>query len=174
MGLTTSGDAAPMVAGGVLPLEVATLEECLESLSAALCDQLDEVTRHQSSPLPLGRWLSDDLLLEAHAAVSGVARRGAVLLGLAETTYRRRLEKAQEDAASGLSVRTGDWHLVRRILSRLVRASDGEGKTLHALARRVLLRAILDRYPADERRAAGLLGVTEPTLRRRKAALSRL
>ncbi|MEZ5331642.1 MAG: sigma 54-interacting transcriptional regulator [Thermoanaerobaculia bacterium] len=147
------------------------LEECLDALAAAVRDQLDEVARHQAAPLPLGRWLSDDLLLEAHAAVSEVSRQGAARLGLAETTYRRRLEKAQEDVASGLSVRTGDWHIVRKILARLVRARGIEGEPLHALARRVLLRAILERYPSDERRAAGLFGVTVPTLRRRTAAL---
>lgn len=151
-----------------------SLEECLDALAVALRDQLDEVARHQAAPLPLGRWLSDDLLLEAHAAVSEVARQGAARLGLAETTYRRRLEKAQEEVTSGLSVRTGDWHVVRKILSRLVRARGIEGEPLHALARRLLLRAILERYPNDERRAAGLFGVTVPTLRRRKVALSGL
>lgn len=172
MGLAAGDAGATVVPTGAARREAETLEQGLEALARALGDQLDEVARHQAAPLPLGRWLSDDLLLEAHAAVSEVARRGAALLGLAETTYRRRLEKAQEEAASGLSVRTGDWHLVRKILARLVRARGIEGQPLHALARRTLLRAILERYPEDERRAAGLFGVTVPTLRRRRAALS--
>ena len=172
MGLAPSEDR-PAFAPGAAPRQAESLEECLRVLGDALGDQLDEVSRHQAVPLPLGRWLSDDLMLEAHGAVSGIARRGAALLGLAETTYRRRLERAREEASSGLSVRTGDWHVVRKILTKLVRAGGAEGEPLHALARRTLLRVILDRYPDDERRAAGLLGVTVPTLRRRKMALTR-
>ncbi len=117
--------------------------------------------------LPLGKWLSDDLILEAHAASDGVARRGAALVGIPETTFRRRLGRASEQARAGLSPRSGTWADVRSILSDIVRADGDTGKDLLTHAEKILLEEIVNRVPNDTRLGSGLLGVTPPTYRGR-------
>ncbi len=121
---------------------------------------------------PLGRWLSDDVILEADTATSGVARRGAALLGIPETTFRRRLQKAADLKQAGLAPRMGTWSEVRPILARLVRCPDLDDRDLLAHVEEVLLDEIVARFPGDVKRGAALLGVTAPTFRRRVAALS--
>ncbi len=49
-------------------------------------------------PVPLGQWLIEDLVLAANHAANGVARRAAANLGLAETTFRRQLEKVKRES----------------------------------------------------------------------------
>ncbi len=122
--------------------------------------------------LPLGKWLSDDLILEAQAASDGVARRGASLVGIPETTFRRRLNRASEQARAGLSPRSGTWAEVRAVLSEIVRADGDTEKDLLTEAERILLEEILQRVPNDTRTGSGLLGVTPPTYRGRLAHLS--
>ncbi len=122
--------------------------------------------------LPLGKWLSDDLILEAHAASDGVARRGAALVGIPETTFRRRLGRASEQARAGLSPRSGTWAEVRAVLTEIVRADGDTDKDLLSHAERILLEEIVDRVPNDTRVGSGLLGVTPPTYRGRLTQLA--
>ncbi len=121
--------------------------------------------------LPLGKWLSDDLILEAHAASDGVARRGAALVGIPETTFRRRLGRASEQARAGLSPRSGTWVDVRTVLSDIVRADGDTDKDLLSEAEKILLEEIINRVPNDTRLGSGLLGVTPPTYRGRLSQL---
>ncbi len=122
--------------------------------------------------LPLGKWLSDDLILEAQAASDGIARRGAALVGIPETTFRRRLNRASDQARAGLSPRSGTWAEVRAVLSEIVRADGDTDKDLLIEAERILLEEIINRVPSDTRTGSGLLGVTPPTYRGRLAQLS--
>jgi diguanylate cyclase (GGDEF)-like protein len=122
--------------------------------------------------LPLGKWLSDDLILEAHAASDGIARRGAALVGIPETTFRRRLGRASDQARAGLSPRSGTWSEVRSVLAEIVRADGDTEKDLLTEAERVLLEEIIHRVPNDTRTGSGLLGVTPPTYRGRLAQYS--
>ncbi len=170
-GLDSAGEAAAArrrAAPGKAPL----LERSRGTLRRELRQQLIAVGRG-AGVLPLGRWLGDDLLLEVDSRVGAVARRGAVAAGLPETTYRRRLAKARAQAAAGLAPRTADWHRVREILHRLVRAPDATGRALLDLGEELLLTEILRLHPNDAVRGAGLLGVTVPTFRRRVAAQRR-
>jgi diguanylate cyclase (GGDEF)-like protein len=169
-GLEPAGDAA--AARRRAPRQAPPLQRTLKRLRQEVRQQLVAVG-DRSGVLPLGRWLGDDLLLEVDVLVGGVARRGAVAAGLPETTYRRRLAKARSQAASGLAPRTADWHRVREILQRLVRAPDAAGVAVLDLGEEVLLAEILRLHPRDSVRGAGLLGVTVPTLRRRVASRSR-
>jgi transcriptional regulator with GAF, ATPase, and Fis domain len=69
------------------------LRECLaRHIEAAVNGQPRRI-------VPLGRWVSDDLVLAADGESGGVARRGASILGLPETTYRRRLRRAVDPLA---------------------------------------------------------------------------
>jgi diguanylate cyclase (GGDEF)-like protein len=119
--------------------------------------------------LPLGKWLSDDLVLAADAAAGSVARRGAALLGLPQTTFRRRLRKAAEREQAGLSPRPNTWPEVREALVELVRQASSDVEDLMSLTQRILMEEIVARVPGDTRTAAALLGVTEPTFLRRLA-----
>ncbi len=143
-----------------------------EALRLALVRQIDlALGAGSGAALPLGKWLSDDLILEANEAAGGIARRGAAIVGMAETTFRRRLTKASQLASAGLSPRTGTWEEVRSILAEMVRTAAFEGRDLLGESEQLLLREILQRVPNDTRTGSNLLGVTAPTFRVRVAAL---
>ena len=86
------------------------------------------------------------------------------------TTYRRRLQKAKEQGWAGEAVRSGQWEQMREVLKRIVALPRDNGEDLPSVAESVLLREILSRYPKDVRTGATLLGVSQPTYRRRAAA----
>ncbi len=122
---------------------------------------------------PLGKWLGEDLVCEAHAAVGGVARRAASMLGVPESTFGRRLRKAEAHEASGLATRTPSWREVRSILTRLVGIGDiGSSGPLLERAQRLLLEEIVGQVASDVETGSALLGVTPPTYRRRAADLT--
>ncbi len=147
-----------------------TVAESLEQMRMVLGEQIDAVLDGGNAVhLPLGKWLAEDLLLEADLAEGGTARRAAKRVGLAETTYRRRLQQATERERAGLAPRPEGWIAVQEALARLVHASDRDAKPLLQLAEATLLEEIVARLGDDESTAAALLGVTLPTFRRRRA-----
>jgi hydrogenase-4 transcriptional activator len=117
--------------------------------------------------VPIGKWLLADLILTADRLSGGISRRGAELLGLPETTYRRQLQGATRDAAAGLAVRSPRWPAVASVLEDFIRGRRGETDVCQ-WAEACLLAEIESAVPGDARTAAALLGVTEPTLRRRQ------
>jgi DNA-binding NtrC family response regulator len=121
--------------------------------------------------LPLGRWLDEDLLVAADSLAEGVARRAAKILGLPETTYRRRLRKAKDQIYAGLSPRVADWEDVKSTLTRLVASSDGTDLDLIAFTQQILLEEIVARFPDNVRTGAALLAVSGPTFRKRVSEL---
>ena len=154
------------------PSGVVTVEGSWEELRLEMGHQIDLAT--QTSPplrLPLGTWLRDDLLLAAAEASQEVAREAAGLVGMPESTYRRRLRSARDLESSGLATRSEGWESVRQILRTLTRSS-GLGKDLHQRVQAALLEEILARFPNDVRTGAQLLGVSAPTYRRRARELS--
>ena len=122
---------------------------------------------------PLGKWLGEDLVREAHMAVGGVARRAASMLGLPESTFGRRLRKAEALEASGLAFRTPSWRDVRSVLTQLVGNADIDtsGPLLNR-AQRLLLEEIVGQVAGDVETGSALLGVTPPTYRRRLSDLT--
>ena len=119
---------------------------------------------------PQGQWLAADLILTADRLSGGVLRRGADLLGLPETTYRRQLQAAERQRGSGLAVRSPGWPAVVGTLEGLIRSRRGDVDVCE-WAEACLLGEIEAAVPGDAPAAAALLGVTEPTMRRRKAEL---
>jgi diguanylate cyclase (GGDEF)-like protein len=117
--------------------------------------------------LPLGRWLADDLILEAGAAAGQVARRGCQFVGLPESTFRRRLKKASQQIQSGLAPRSGSWNEVQTVLAELVHSPAREQGRLLEQTQEILLEEIVSRFPDDVRTGSLLLGVSPPTYRRR-------
>lgn len=150
-----------------------SFEELLARLRASLRRQIEAaVGGPERLVAPLGRWLSEDLILEANAAGDGVARRGAAIVGIPETTFRRRLSRAGSQVRAGLAPRMGTWSEVRPILTDLARCPDADGRDLLAAVEQVLLNEIITRFPRDVKTGSALLGVTAPTFRRRVAALA--
>jgi len=149
----------------------------LETLLAELRQKLAELVYSADnglspSMLPLGRWLDEDLLVASDALAEGVARRAATTLGLAETTFRRRLQKAKDRIYAGLSPRVADWEDVQPILSQMVRSVGDTEQDLIGITQVVLLEEIVARFPNDVRTGAALLAVSSPTYRKRLAELS--
>jgi DNA-binding NtrC family response regulator len=117
--------------------------------------------------VPLGKWLAEDLVLTADRLAGGGSRRGAEILGLADTTYRRQLRAASARRAAG-AVRSPTWTHVLSLLEDVIRARP-DGTDACEWAETALLTEIESAARGDARRAAHLLGVTEPTLLRRRA-----
>jgi DNA-binding NtrC family response regulator len=142
-----------------------------DRLRAALGQEIDLTLAVDSDFLfPLGKWISEDAFLEAEEAANGVARQGAALLGVPETTFRRRLRKARQHAQAGLAPRSGRWAETRSILREIVRSGE-TGVDLLEKAQRILLEEVLLRAPNDTTTGSSLLGVTPPTFRSRLSAL---
>ena len=120
---------------------------------------------------PLGRWLADGIVLAALAECDGVARRAAAAVGLPETTYARRLERAQRDA--GLSARPEYWAAVHAAVVQAVRQRKAQpvGTSLLDVAEACLIEEIERCLPGDPRAGAMLLGTSTITFRRRLTAL---
>ncbi|PYQ50347.1 MAG: hypothetical protein DMF78_15920, partial [Acidobacteria bacterium] len=88
------------------------------------------------------------------------------------STYRRQLQAASARRNSGQAVRSQTWPTVAAVLEDFIRARRGETEVCQ-WAEAGLLAEIESAVPGEPRTAAALLGVTEPTLHRRKAELSR-
>ena len=97
---------------------------------------------------------------------------GPSLLGLPETTYRRQLGRASRARAAGLAARSPRWREVASALEDFIQARR-DHKDACEWAEACLLAEIESAVPGDARAAALLLGVTEPTLMRRKAECPR-
>jgi len=172
--------AAPFVRAVEIPETPPPSADVAASKAASWDDLRALVTREIEVALaegaavarPLGKWLGEDLVREAHLAVGGVARRAASMLGLPESTFGRRRRKAEALEASGLANRTLSWQEVRSILTRLVGNGDIDASgPLLERAQRLLLEEIVGQVAGDVETGSALLGVTPPTYRRRVAEL---
>ncbi len=157
--------------GQPAPVSAAHTDNPMEALRRELSHH---VTRALSSgtAVPLGRWLISDLLLTADAAVNGVARRASALLGMAETTFRRQMDKVRQESRLGQSVRTPDWSALKPVFIRIINAAqEDSGQNLVDQASKLLLEEVVAQTPHNDNLGSALLGVTKPTYQRRKAAL---
>ncbi|MGB6367058.1 MAG: sigma 54-interacting transcriptional regulator, partial [Thermoanaerobaculia bacterium] len=169
------GAVPPPAVGAASPppqLPKLSFEELMARLRSSLRRQIEAAVGGPDRLVaPLGTWLSEDLILEADTAANGVARRGSAIVGIPETTFRRRLRRAGSQVKAGLAPRMGTWSEVRPILTDLVRCPDVDGRDLLLAVEQVLLNEIITRFPRDVKTGSALLGVTAPTYRRRLAAL---
>jgi diguanylate cyclase (GGDEF)-like protein len=141
-------------------------EEAWEELRLALRRQVVEAVREGArEPLPLGMWLVEDLVLSAYDAAGGVSGRARALLGIPETTFRRKLSKATSRERAGLLTRRPPWNEVSPSIDALVRASEEAREDVLDTARSVLLQEVVA-HTDDPVRGAALMGVTLRTYRR--------
>ena len=150
------------------PIEMELTGDPWQDLRRELQTQVQRVLVQGKTKFePLGRWLGEDLVLLADAIHQGVARRASVHLGMAETTYRRQLQKVQQDQASGRFNRVLEWRRIGPILSQLLDSLDGTSEqNLNELIRDALLQEVINQLPGQDKTAAELMGVTLPTYRR--------
>ena len=138
-------------------------------LREALAGEVAAAVANGSGDLsPLGKWLTEDLVLVADRMATGGLRRGAALTGLADTTYRRLLKGAAARKASGTLLRSATWDRVTSLLEDVIRARPSDTDVCQWAEAR-LLSAIESAVAGDSGKAAALLGVTKPTLIRRRA-----
>jgi diguanylate cyclase (GGDEF)-like protein len=169
MGVVSRPEAGAIAAAAASP-ESADPER---SLRRALAHEIaTAIGGGRPGRAPLGRWLAEDLVLAADALSGGTLRRGADLLGLPETTYRRQLRLAVRNREAGTAVRSPSWSAVAATLEAVIKAKP-ENQDACAWAESCLLAEIDAAVPSDVCSAAALLGVTEPTLLRRRSSLGR-
>jgi PAS domain S-box-containing protein len=142
------------------------LSEVWNELRVALRRQIDSTLANKAAPVPLGRWLIDDLILEAYSAANHVLSQGAVRVGIPEATFRRRVKKALEQKNAGLSPRPSSWAEVRTLLKEVMQSSEDSGGDLLKRARNLLLEDVSSRLNGDISLGSVLMGVTVPTFRR--------
>ena len=168
-----AGSSGPFAVDGDDEPQLQLSEDLWLDLGHQLGQLIEQVT--SASPplrLPLGTWLRDDLMLEAISATDQAIREAAALVGMPESTFRRRLRAAMDHVESGLANRMDNWDQARQILRQLTLTTrPGEGD-LHTRTQGALLQEILTRFPADVRTGAQLLGVSPPTFRRRSRQLT--
>jgi transcriptional regulator with GAF, ATPase, and Fis domain len=143
-----------------------TPEEAWEELRLALRRQVVEaVANGAREPVPLGTWLIEDLVLSAYGAAGGVSGRARALLGIPETTFRRKLCKATSQERAGLLTRRPPWNEVGPSIDALVRVAEDGRQDVLDTARSVLLQEVTSHID-DPVRGAALMGVTLRTYRR--------
>ena len=147
-------------------LNGATAEESWDALRAALGQQVDAALADPSGqPVPLGSWLMEDIVLQAYEAGGGVSERARALLGIPETTFRRRLTKATSKARAELLTRKPQWGTLTPLIAKLVRTKDLAKSDVLQAARRILLEEVVARVD-NPTVGAALMGVTVRTFRR--------
>ncbi len=115
---------------------------------------------------PLGKWLGYEVVLQANEDSRGVLTRAATRVGLPQTTFVRRLRQAESEAAN---IRYPEsWLSVRTALLDLIQLEPGEPH----LADRIddlLFELTVTALPRSIGRAAALIGISLPTMKRRMA-----
>ena len=93
---------------------------------------------------------------------------------MAETTYRRQLDKARQEAPGGQAVRSDDWLAMELVVTFFVHnAGSSSGERLIDQASQLLLEQVLLQLPENDTLGSALLGVTKPTFLRRKASFEK-
>jgi transcriptional regulator with GAF, ATPase, and Fis domain len=143
-------------------------EEAWPGLREVLGRQVAQALEGRQPLAPLGRWLADDLVLEADRLGGGVASNAAALLGMPVTTFRRRLASSQAQAGGGWAPRPGSWPGVRSRLAGVLRSGEPAGRNLLKQVLQVLDEEVAAHAPGNAQVGAALMGVTLPTFRRRR------
>ena len=146
-----------------------TNEDDWTMLAAILRGQAQALLEEGAADAPLGRWLADAVVLTAADASDNVARRAAALLGIPETTLRRQLRKARQNAANPFQVTSRQWFATLPALTDILRAllsvTTREGDFTEQ-CQALLLAEVALQVGTDNRTGAALMGITPPTYAR--------
>jgi diguanylate cyclase (GGDEF)-like protein len=159
------GETQPSVEGAQPPTssptpssvqDVQETDQPWQELGIRLGQQVDAALASSGKAVvPLGRWLSEDLVLTVDQKERG------------KTTFRRQLEKARRLQDQGLLARSDAWGQFQGYIDRLADTMEDESRVnLMELARNELLEAVLARVGNDDATGSALMGITIPTYRR--------
>jgi hydrogenase-4 transcriptional activator len=171
LGLPAANQLEVKMGSGERPTEVhlvdldsMTIEQLWASLNEALIFVVSVDGIHQS---PLGRWLAEDFLLLACSQSRGQVRSAAGVLGLAESTYRRQLTKAQRSRRLEPGPNLSGWPRVEKVVQQIVairEADEGnESDNLLKHGRGILLEIVSRKTQGQLSRGATLMDVSTPT-----------
>jgi hypothetical protein len=114
---------------------------------------------------PIGKWLGYEVVLQAYEWSDGVMARAAARVVLPDTTFVRRLRQAQTETLNILHPE--GWAAVRTAILDLLRAP--ESATADGIDD-LLFRLVVAEAPGVTR-AAALMGLSTPTIKRRMSEL---
>jgi len=141
-------------------------------LSSLLAGQIHRLLAASQHDAPIGRWLADAVVLCAAEVNQQVARRAAKLLGVPETTLRRQLRKAHQNADNPFQMTSQEWLVemgsLRTLLTRIMSDSnaDSEQAGLADRCQALVLGEITQQVGDNRKLGAALMGVTPPTYSR--------
>jgi diguanylate cyclase (GGDEF)-like protein len=140
-----------------------------QTLSDRLRDQI-AATRGDAAR-PIGKWLGYEVVLQADKWADGIMARAATRVGLPDTTFVRRLRQAQGEILNLRHPET--WPAVRMAIVEVLQA-PAEGDGSGALADRIddLLFGLVVAESPGVTRAAALMGLSAPTIKRRMIELT--
>lgn len=142
------------------------------ALSQLLGRQIHQLLADSKHEAPIGRWLADAVVLSAAEVNQFVARRAAKLLGVPETTLRRQLRKAKQNADNPFQVTSQEWltdlSTLRTLLTRIMSEpqTDPEQDGLADQCQALVLAEIAGQVGENRKLGAALMGVTPPTYSR--------
>ncbi|MGI9328063.1 MAG: sigma 54-interacting transcriptional regulator [Pseudomonadales bacterium] len=159
-----NGAVAPPVAA-----PVNGLDDAWEALAQSLRTSCSSAVT-QGLRLPFGTWTTQTLVRSANSQSEGIAKHGAELLGMPESTYRRQLERIKQSDESGLAVQHSLFDPNMGLLDRLLQESTHQrprpATPLVESVRALLLEIVDALVPEQSSFGAALMGVTPPTYRR--------
>lgn len=135
-----------------------------------LADRLREqiATIQGEAARPIGKWLGYDVVLQAYEWSEGILARAAERVGLPDTTFVRRLRQAQTET---VNIRYPDsWSSVRAAVHEVLREPPVDGSAADRIDDLLFTLVVADVRVTS--RAAALLGISAPTLKRRLSELS--
>jgi len=139
------------------------------TLQRLLAGQVAALVSDSRLEAPLGRWLADTVVLTAAEESDGVARQAARLLGIPETTLRRQLNKARQNAENPFQLMSQQWltslPALIELLKNLMRQEDNNAE-FSERCQAILLQEVANHIGADRSTGAALMGITPPTYTR--------
>ena len=160
--------ANPLLANDAEPNTNAPVDRLTE-LSNMLAQQVAALQAEAHNDAPLGRWLADTVVLTAIDLTDGVVLSAAGLLGVPETTLRRQLKKARQNADNPFQVTSQTWVSglpdLKAALAELMRDATVQGG-LAEYCQSALLRQVSQAVGDDHRTGAALMDITPPTYAR--------
>lgn len=119
----------------------------------------------ERNPLPVGRYLEEDFILMSLARHNAVLNRAAQVIGVPESTLRRRIQKIESTYASMDPDRPDNWPVRPAFYDWLMKRVEEDAQPPLAMIEKLLVAEIENRE-IPKSQAAQLMGVSLPTYRR--------